>query len=42
MRYARLSQAHKKEGVNLLNGLTKTAKKDGQPLPEADRQTTNY
>ena len=39
MRYSHLSQAHKAQAINLLNGLTGSAKEDGQPLRKTDRQT---
>jgi hypothetical protein len=38
LRYAHLTQERKKTAVGLLNGLTSSPKKDGQPEQEIDRQ----
>ncbi len=38
LRYAHLTQEHKRKAVNLLNGLTTPQKNDGQPGQEIDRQ----
>jgi hypothetical protein len=39
LRYAHLSQEHKRKAVNLLNGLTTPQNEKGQPLPEVDPQS---
>jgi integrase len=40
LRYAHLTQERKKMAVGLLNGLTSSPKKDGQPEQEIDRQAS--